>query len=73
MTTQEYQFCEDYALNGGNGKQAAIAAGYPENEAQAIAAGLLKRDDIRAELRLYKRPVVIDPPAYWNARAEFGA
>jgi phage terminase small subunit len=72
MTTQEYQFCENYALNGGNGKRAAIAAGYPETEAQATAAELLKRDDIQAELALYAEPVVIDPPAYWEARAEFG-
>jgi phage terminase small subunit len=72
MTTQEYQFCEDYALNGGNGNQAAIAAGYPEDEADTIAKALLKRADIRAELRLYKKPTVIDGPEYWKARAEFG-
>ncbi len=71
MTTQEYQFCENYALNGGNGKKAAIDAGYPESEAEATAKALLKRADIKAELKLYKLPAVIDPPAYWKARAEF--
>ena len=72
MTTQEYQFCENYALNGGNGKRAAIAAGYAEETAQATAKELLERDDIQAELALYKEPVVLDPPEYWKAREEFG-
>jgi len=72
MTTQEYIFCEEYHLNDGNGKAAAIAAGYSENEAQSIAADLLKRDDIQAELALYDEPIVIDPPEYWAARKEFG-
>ena len=72
MTTQEYQFCENYALNGGKGKQAAIDAGYAEETAQATAKELLERDDIQAELALYKEPVVLDPPEYWKAREEFG-
>jgi len=72
LTPQEERFCLEYVGNGGNGKRAAIAAGYPETEAQATAAELLKRDDIQAELALYAEPVVIDPPAYWEARAEFG-
>jgi len=71
MTTQEYIFCEEYHLNDGNGKSAAIAAGYPENEASSTADELLKREDIQAEIALYAEPVVIDPPEYWAARKEF--
>jgi len=73
MTTQEYLFVETYILNGKKRRAAAIAAGYPEDEADTIAKALLKRADIRAEIRLYSEPIVIDPPAYWKARAEFGA
>ena len=72
LTPQEEEFCRQYIGNNGNGKQAAIAAGYPENEAQSIAADLLKRDDIQAELELYNNPeTIIDPKEYWDAEAKF--
>lgn len=72
LTAQEERFCLEYVGNGGNGKRAAIAAGYAEDTAQATAKELLERDDIQAELALYVEPVVLDPPEYWKARAEFG-
>jgi len=71
LTPQEEKFCLEYVGNDGNGKAAAIAAGYPENEASSTAEELLKRDDIQAEIALYAEPVVIDPPEYWEARKEF--
>ena len=72
LTPQEEKFCLEYIGNGKKRRAAAIAAGYPEDEADTIAKGLLKRADIRAEIKLYAQAVVIDPPEYWAARAEFG-
>lgn len=71
LTPQEERFCTEYVGNGGNGKRAAIAAGYADDTAQATAKELLERDDIQSELALYAEPVVLDPPEYWKAREEF--
>lgn len=73
LTAQEEKFCLEYVGNGKKGKTAAMAAGYPADEAAEIAKKLLKRADIRAEIKLYRKPTIIDPPAYWNARAKFEA
>ena len=71
LTPQEERFCLEYIGNGRKGTMAAISAGYPANDAEQIAKDLLKRADIKAELRLYSKPIVIDPPSYWAARARF--
>lgn len=71
ITAQEIEFCTNYVGNGKNGKQAAIDAGYPVSEAESIANALLKRSEIKAEIRLYSLPIIIDPAEYWRARAKF--
>lgn len=63
MTTQEYIFCEEYYLNGGNATDAATVAEYPNPEQDAKA--LIERDDIKEEIAQYSEPVEIDPKEAW--------
>ena len=46
LSTKEKVFCQVYAVNGGDGVQAALAAGYPAESANAEAARLLTVDDV---------------------------
>jgi len=50
LTTKQQAFAEAYVANGGNGKQAAIAAGYSENSARMEAHRLLKHSKVLAEI-----------------------
>lgn len=43
LTTKQDAFVKEYILNGGNGTQAAISAGYSENCAQEIASENLSK------------------------------
>ncbi len=51
LNPREQEFIRRYVANGGNGKQAAIAAGYSPKSAKQQAHRLLTRDDLRAHLR----------------------
>lgn len=46
LTTKEKTFCQVYAVNGGDGVQAALAAGYPAESANAEAARLLTEEEV---------------------------
>jgi hypothetical protein len=72
LTKQEEDFCEQYAANGGNAVAAAISVGYDDDDIEKTAKALLLRDDIKAEIKLWEPPKVIDPPAYWKLVEEFG-
>lgn len=50
LSPMERAFCRAYVANGGNGTQAAIAAGYSEKGASVAAARLLKRPAVIAEI-----------------------
>ena len=51
LTPREQRFCREYVGNGGNGKAAAIEAGYGEAGAAVQSTRLLKRADIQAEIQ----------------------
>jgi phage terminase small subunit len=46
LTAKEKTFCQVYAVNGGDGVQAAVAAGYTAESANAEAARLLTEDSV---------------------------
>jgi phage terminase small subunit len=46
LTAKEKTFCQVYAVNGGDGVQAAVAAGYPAESANAEASRLLTEDSV---------------------------
>jgi phage terminase small subunit len=46
LTTKEKIFCQVYAVNGGDGTEAAIAAGFPAESANAEAARMLTENAI---------------------------
>lgn len=46
LSTQEKTFCQIYAVNGSDGVQAAVTAGYPVESVNTEAARLLKEDGI---------------------------
>ncbi len=46
LTAKEKTFCQVYAVNGGDGVQAAVAAGYPDKSANAEAARLLTKNRV---------------------------
>jgi hypothetical protein len=50
LTEKERAFCRYYVVNGGNGKQAAISAGYSQRSAAPLASKLLKKAYIRDEI-----------------------
>lgn len=52
LTPKRQRFVKAYLANGGNGKQAAIEAGYSEKSAKSQAWSLLHRDEgVRAALK----------------------
>lgn len=59
LNPQQKRFCKEYVKNGGNGFQAALAAGYKNNSASGssvTANRLLKREAVQKEIaRLLKR------------------
>lgn len=50
MTPKQRAFVREYKLNGGNGTQAAIKAGYSENTAEVIATENLRKPIIKEAL-----------------------
>ena len=54
LNFRERDFCKQYVLLKGNGTKAAIAAGYAEKGAGARANALLKKEKIKAQIKLYK-------------------
>lgn len=50
LTDRQRLFCHAYANNGGNGKQAAIEAGYSEHTAEQQASRALRNVKVRAYL-----------------------
>lgn len=56
LNEKQRRFCEEYVANGGNGTQAAIAAGYDERFATGQASRLLRYAHVQEEiLRLHKK------------------
>jgi phage terminase small subunit len=56
LTDQQKLFCEHYVANGGNGSQAAIAAGYERKSARQQACRLMGREDIQAYINELAAP-----------------
>ena len=54
LTDKQQAFVKEYIINGGNGTQAAISAGYSENCAQEIASENLSKPLIKAELEAHR-------------------
>ena len=54
LNYKEQLFCNAYANNGGNGKNAVISAGYSENGASVQATRLLAKVKIRGEIERQK-------------------
>ena len=54
MTPKQEAFVHHYCANGGNGTQAAIAAGYSERGADVTASRLLGNVRIAAAMRAHK-------------------
>ena len=50
LTPKQRAFVREYKINGGNGTQAAIKAGYSEKTARKIASENVTKPDIREEL-----------------------
>lgn len=50
ITPKQQAFIEFYVANGGNGRQAALQAGYAEKSAHVTACELLKMDKIKKRL-----------------------
>lgn len=46
LTAQQREFVHHYMINGQNGKQAAISAGYSKRSAEATASRLLRHDNV---------------------------
>ena len=55
MTPKQTRFVEEYCSNGGNGTQAAIAAGYSENCARVQAVENLAKPNIQNAIETFKR------------------
>jgi phage terminase small subunit len=51
ITPKQQAFIQHYIANGGNGRQAAISAGYSEKGASVQACELLKMDKIKKRLK----------------------
>lgn len=56
LTTKQKAFCENYAGNGGNGKQAAILAGYSESSAAESASENLTNSNVIEYLQSLTKP-----------------
>ena len=56
LTTKQRLFCELYAANGGNGKQAAIGAGYSEKSAAESASENLRNSNVLQYIRELAEP-----------------
>jgi len=54
LTKKQDAFVKEYLLNGGNGNQAAIKAGYSEDTARIIAAENLTKPNIKAAIELHQ-------------------
>lgn len=54
MTPKQTRFVEEYCSNGGNGTQAAIAAGYSENSADVIASQNLDKLSIKEAISEFR-------------------
>ena len=54
MTPKQEAFVHAYCTNGGNGTQAAIAAGYAESGAEVRASELVRNIKVAAEIRRFK-------------------
>lgn len=52
ITPKQQLFIQNYLANGGNGTQAAIAAGYSQRSAHVLASDLLKQDKIKKRLEV---------------------
>jgi phage terminase small subunit len=50
LNAKQLVFLQEYMRNGGNGKQAAIYAGYSERSADVQASRMLKNDSVRTYL-----------------------
>ena len=50
ITPKQQAFIEFYVANGGNGRQAALQAGYAEKSAHVTACELLKMDKVKKRL-----------------------
>ena len=50
LSVKELLFCHEYIANLGNGKQAAIAAGYASNSAKVTASKLLTKPNLVAKI-----------------------
>lgn len=56
LTPKMKAFCEEYVGNGGNGTQAAIAAGYSKAAAKEIASENLTKPNILAYIKKLTEP-----------------
>ncbi len=56
LTTKQKAFCEIYAKNGGNAKQAAIDAGYSADTAYSIGNENLKKPELLEYIRELSAP-----------------
>ena len=54
LTVKQERFVQEYCANGGNGTQAAIAAGYSEKGADVQAVSLLRNIRIAAAIRAHR-------------------
>ena len=55
LTSKQDAFVKEYLLNGGNGTQAAIKAGYSEKTAQAIATENLLKPVIKKAIEEHQK------------------
>jgi phage terminase small subunit len=55
LKMRQLRFCAEYVLNGGNGTQAALAAGYSSNTAAEMAYENLKKPQIQKEVARLQR------------------
>ena len=58
LTDQQERFIQEYVLNGGNGTQAAIVAGYPKSSAHSRAYDNLKLPKVQARMETLCRELM---------------
>lgn len=57
LTYKQNEFVKEYLINGNNGTQAAIKAGYPENSARQIADQNLSKLYIKEEIEVRQKQI----------------
>jgi len=74
LTTKQRVFCELYAANGGNGTQAAIAAGYSESSAAESASQNLRNYEVVEYIKMLTKnetderiATAIDRQRFWTS------